>query len=775
MGNWTREDPGLFDAGSLGTAATGLQTVETTLGEARTVTTNSQAGMTAEVWSGDAPVTWSASLNTPVATIDAVTTALSAARTAIGVYSETVSGIATRATSVKQTMFESNQVINRQYMDPAGGPTPEQAQHRQLQEQAAMGDLTLARNALEGLADERTLADSTLVLALTPPNATAWEAQRQALAAIGITDSGSLSPSAVAQAMAELGNQIASGDYSETDVANLQTLYDLYGNSPLVMAQMNRDMGGENVVSLIDELGRGVVDGSVPAAAALALAQSVRGGLSVGSQRWTPLTGQEFAEEMMANASTTVGGDPAAIGFLFGDPTNAPIGVTTTLALADMIDQEERGNYHIWQDGSPLPGGTTLALLEEEQTGLSGLRVVDLAGRVLETLGEYPDEALDWLTDGSDDTISGEGSLGDARVDYWFGDRDWSTYDEFAGPSGLWAGTQYATGGPGVATGHPTEGTSAAWNDAAVLTEKIMQQLSENESFNGENVSSLASVSIVRALTPQIPGFVESPLFDETTQTPPTQEVAFFGISEDTGIYANVSQDLLSDILGIASSDPYGHTALSGVVSQYQDALIGAAGQFDDVSVHGTAERIAVLQGMVDGAGSGELLGEAARHDQAVADAIDGLETVVGMIPVPGLGTVVGGVAGQVIDTAQGYAVGQLIGWGGDTLEGGFGNTHAALVEDLAANKNPSLQAVRLQTAQFVWRLEHDTPDGPLADVPDPTGMSGSELQSWYDEHLDDLLEALDEERGGSTFDSLARAYRDGSGDAEGDNDPGEG
>lgn len=145
------------------------------------------------------------------------------------------------------------------------------------------------------------------------------------------------------------------------------------------------------------------------------------------------------------------------------------------------------------------------------------------------------------------------------------------------------------------------------------------------------------------------------------------------------------------------------------------------------------------------------------------------------MIPVPGLGTVVGGVAGQVIDTAQGYAVGQLIGWGGDTLEGGFGDTHAALVEDLAANKNPSLQAVRLQTAQFVWRLEHDTPDGPLADVPDPTGMSGSELQSWYDEHLDDLLEALDEERGGSTFDSLARAYRDGSGDAEGDNDPGEG
>ena len=775
MGNWTREDPGLFDAGSLGTAATGLQTVETTLGEARTVTTNSQAGMTAEVWSGDAPVTWTASLDTPVATIDAVTTALSAARTAIGAYSETVSGIATRAASVKQTMFESNQVINRQYADPAGGPTPEQAQHRQLQEQAAMGDLTLARSALEGLADERTLADSTLVLALTPPNATAWEAQRQALAAIRITDSGSLTPTAVAQAMAELGNQIASGDYSEADVSNLQTLYDLYGKNPQVMAQMNLAMGGENVVSLIDELGRGVVDGSIPAAAALALAQSVRGGLSVGSERWSPLTGQNFAEEMMANASTGVGGDPAAIGFLFGDPANAPIGVTTTLALADMIDQEERGNYHIWQDGSPMPGGTTLALLEEEQTGLSGLRVVDLAGRVLETLGQYPDEALEWLTDGSDDSISGEGTLGDARVDYWYGERDWSTYDEFAGPAGLWAGTQYATGGPGAATGLPTDGTSPAWNNAAVLTEKIMQQLSENDSFKGENVSSLASVSIVRALAPQVPGFVESPLFADTSQDPPTQEVSFFGISDETGIYANVPVELLADILGVAASDPSGNAALGTVLTQYQDALLGAASQLDDVSVHGTAERIAVLQGMIDGSGKGEQLGEAARHDQAVADAIDGLETVVGMIPVPGLGTVVGGVAGQVIDTAQGYAVGELIGWGGDSLEGGFGNTHDALVEDLASSEDASLDAVRLQTAQFVWQLEHDTPDGPLAGVPDPSGLDGPELQAWYDDHLDDLLETLDEQRGGSTFDSLARAYRAGAMNAQDENDSADG
>lgn len=771
MGNWTREDPGLFDAGSLGTAATGLQTVETTLGEARTVTTNSQAGMTAEVWSGDAPVTWTASLDTPVATIDAVTTALSAARTAIGAYSETVSGIATRAASVKQTMFESNQVINRQYADPAGGPTPEQAQHRQLQEQAAMGDLTLARSALEGLADERTLADSTLVLALTPPNATAWEAQRQALAAIGITDSGSLTPTAVAQAMAELGNQIASGDYSEAEVSNLQTLYDLYGKNPQVMAQMNLAMGGENVVSLIDELGRGVVDGSIPAAAALALAQSVRGGLSVGSERWSPLTGQNFAEEMMANASTGVGGDPAAIGFLFGDPANAPIGVTTTLALADMIDQEERGNYHIWQDGSPLPGGTTLALLEEEQTGVPGLRVIDLAGRVLETLGQYPDEALDWLTDASGDDVTGEGSLGQNRVEYWYGDRDWSQYDEFAGPAGLWAGTQYATGGPGATTGQPVDTTGPAWVDAATLSTKIMEELAGNESFEGENVSSYASVEIVRALAPQMPGLVEAPLYSETSQDGPTQTVSFFGISDQEGVYANVSQDVLAKVLGAAASDPYGHSALESVVSQYQDALVGAASNVENTSVHGLAERIAVLQGMVDGAGSGEQLGEAAREDQAIMEAIDSLETAVGLIPIPGLGGVVGGAAGAVIDAGQSYALGELIGWGGDTLDGGFASNHAALLEDLEGQQDASLDAVRLQTAQLVWELEHDTPGGPLAAVPDPSGLNATDLQTWFDDWNDELLDALDEDRGGSTFDSLARAYRDGSANAQSDND----
>lgn len=746
MGNWTREDPGLFDAGSLGTAATGLQTVETTLGEARTVTTNSQAGMTAEVWSGDAPVTWTASLDTPVATIDAVTTALSAARTAIGAYSETVSGIATRATSVKQTMFESNQVINRQYADPAGGPTPEQAQHRQLQEQAAMGDLTLARNALEGLADERTLADSTLVLALTPPNATAWEAQRQALAAIGITDSGSLTPSAVAQAMAELGNQIASGDYSEADVSNLQTLYDLYGKNPQVMAQMNRDMGGENVVSLIDELGRGVVDGSVPAAAALALAQSVRGGLSVGSQRWTPLTGQEFAEEMMSQASTMVGGDPAAIGFLFGDPTNAPIGVTTTLALADMIDTAERGNYQIWQDSSPLPGGTTLALLEEEQTGLSGLRVVDMAGRVLETLGAYPAEALEWLTSAEDDGVTGEGKLGENRVDYWYGERDWSTYDQFEGPAGLWAGSQHAPGGPGDGSVTLPDGTNNSpqvWHDSAQLTHDIMEALARNEQFVTENVSEIASVKMVAALAPQIPGFVEDPLSGMGDDGGSTLESPVFG-SGDPREYARVSREIFAEVFGVAGDHAAGAEALSTVVTNYQVGLSEAA-TAENASVPGLTQRIAILQGMLDGAADGAALGEATRQDEAVEEAIGLLADAVGLIPVPGLG----GAA----DIAQDYLLGQLI----DAAEAHdvstFATNHAELSEAQGEGGVADRQVLRIQTAQLVWSVRQ--PDG----VPDPTGMDADELDAWFRTNEVALNRALDPLSSGTTYDTLAGVY----------------
>lgn len=748
MGNWTREDPGLVDTGSLGTAATGIQTTETTLGDARTVVTTAQSGMTVEVWSGDAPAAWTASLNTPVGSIDQIVTALSAARTAIGTYSETVSGISTRAATVKQTIFESNQVINRQFADPSGGPTPEQLQQRQAQEQSAMGDLTMARNAMEGLADERTIADSTLVLALTPPNATAWDAQRQALAAVGITSAGSLTPTAVSQAMAELGNQIASGDYSEADVTNLQTLYDLYGNDPQVIAQTNLAMGGENVVNLIDQLGHAAFDGSVPAAAALALAQSVRGGLSVGSQRWTPATGQGFADEMMANASTMGGGAPAAIGFLFGDPVNAPIGVTTTLALADMIDEEERGNYHIWQDSSPMPGGTTLAILEEEQTGLPGIRVVDMSGRVLETLGQYPAEALAWLTDGDADGVTGDGTLGENRVDYWFGERDWSTYDQFQGPAGLWAGTQQAPGGPGDGSVTLPDGTNNSpqvWHDSAQLTHDIMNALAGNESFVTENVSEMASVHIVAAITPQIPGFVEDPLNSMGDDGGGTLVSQVFGAG-DPREYALVSKDVLAEILGTAGDHAAGAEALRTVVTNYQAALTEAASA-DNASVPGLTQRVVVLQGMLDGAADGSALGEATRQDEAIEDALGMLSDAIGLIPVPGLG----GAA----DIAQDYLLGQLL----DAAEAHdvetFANNHATLAEELGGGEAANRQAVRIQTAQIVWAIQQ-----PVG-VPDPTGLDTAQLEAWFTENEVALNDVLDSQDGGFTIDGFASRYDD--------------
>lgn len=740
MANWTRETPGLVDTGALGTTAAALQTAETTLGETSTVVANAQAGMTAEVWSGDAPAAWITSLETPKSTIAAIVTALSAARTAIGTYSGTVSDIATRAATVQQTISESQLVLNQQHVYASTGPTPQQQQQQQAQEQAAASDLTMARNALEGLADERSLADDTLVIALTPPNATAWDAQRRALAAVGITSSDSLTPTAVAQAMAGLGTQIANGDYDEADVANLQTLYSLYGNDAQVMAQTNLAMGGENVVNLIDQLGRGAFDGSIPAAAALALAQSVRGGLSVGSQRWTDATGSGFANEMMASASTMGGGAPAAIGFLFGDPANAPIGLTTTLALADIVDEEERGNYHIWQDYSPMPGGTQLALLEEEQTGLSGLRVIDMSGRVLETLGQYPDAALEWLTDGSPDAVTGEGKTGENRVDYWFGERDWSTYDQFQGPSGLWAGTQYASGGPGDGSAYLPQ----VWTESSTLAHDVMVALAGNDSFITENVSEMGSVNIVRALAPQIPGFVEDPLFAMSDEDSSTLVSQVFGVG-DMREYALVPADVLAEVFGVAGSHGGGAAALETAISGYQTGLIEAASGVDDASVDGLTSRVVILQGLLDGSADGSSLAEAAREDQAIADALGLVADGIGLIPVPGLG----GAA----DIAQDFVLGQLI----DAAEAHdvemFANNHATLAEELGGGAEDNRQAVRIQAAQIVWQMQHPE------DVPDPTGMSPAELDDWFEDHEDVLNDILDEQLGGSTFDHLASLY----------------
>ncbi|HXH33391.1 MAG TPA: hypothetical protein VNJ54_03140 [Plantibacter sp.] len=412
MANWTADDPGRIDSGALGTTATTIQTTETSLGEARTAALTAQSGVSDAIWTGDAAVAWVSSLSTPIGKIDAVVPEMAAVRDAIATYTTTVDGIKSRANTYAEQIVQANLVALRQFMDPMGGPDPTEQARRDLEHQTAVTERGTAERLLAALSEERETADAALVSALSSPGGDSWDAQQAALAAIGITSAADLTPANIAQGMADMAHELGHGSFEPELATQLQSLYALYGNDPSVMAQMNLALGGEDLMSLISRIDDAGANGWLAPGAALLLAQSVRGGLSVGSQRWTSAVGQGFADDLWAGAAKEYGtGSWTGLAFLFGDEGDDTIGLTTTVGLANLADEYERGLPGA-TEGYPGPGQGILgpdgflAMAEADQAGYDVNRLGDWTSRVFSTLGEYPEAAMDWLTDMGDDRVS---------------------------------------------------------------------------------------------------------------------------------------------------------------------------------------------------------------------------------------------------------------------------------------------------------------------------------------------------------------------------------
>ncbi|SMQ72513.1 hypothetical protein SAMN06295909_2790 [Plantibacter sp. VKM Ac-1784] len=769
MANWTADTPGQIDSGSLATIATTIQTTETSLTEARDTAVTAQGGITDSIWSGEAATAWVSSLSTPIGKINAVVPEMAEVRAAIATYTTTVEGIRTRATSYKETIVQASLMATVQYMDAIGGPDPAQQALRDEQHQTALNDKAKAESLLEALSAEREEADALLVSALSSPGGDNWDAQQAALASIGITSAAGLTPDAIAKGMAELGSELAkNGIYDAEDAARLQSLYALYGNDPVVMSKMNLAMGGEDVISLIDAIDNAGENGWLAPGAALLLAQSVRGGLSVGSQRWNEETGDQFAQELHSGSASVHGTDSwTSLAFLFGDELDNPIGVTTTVGLADIADANERGLPGVY-DGQPWPGqgimgpGGFLSLAEAEQAGYDINRLGDWTSRVFSTLGEYPDAAMDWLTsteqdpyaDSLVDTDSPYRSeeLGANRVDYWYGRRD-SGLDGFEGVLAMWEGAQSLPGGPTDPTGYdPT-----AWARASTLTHDVLYELvgeprrtvsaedyvAGNPHFLSENLSELGSVKLVQALAPQIPGIVEHPMSALSGKgSDPTALMDPYGIEGDQREYANLSPEALARILGIAASTDAGAETLQAVVTDYQNTVLGAAelGVYNPVDA---AARVSVLQSVVDGSTAGVNLGEAARHDEAVQSAIGVVETGVGMLPIPGLDKLVGtlgdAVAEKIASEGIGYIRGQLT----DAATGAAGDAWAGSYDDLLTTledgKDDRLHATQIGFAQMLLELSPESGLQP-PDTDDPDVW-----WAWVDSHRGDLDDLISE------------------------------
>lgn len=768
MANWTAENPGEIDSGALATTATTLQTTETSLTEARDTAVTAQGGISDAIWTGEAATAWVSSLSTPIGKINAVVPEMTAVRTAIATYTTTVEDIKTRATSYKETIVQASLTAMVQYLDPVGGPDPTEQALRDQQHQNALNDKATAERLLGELTAERETADAALVSALSSPGGDNWDAQQAALAAIGITSAAGLSPSAIAKGMAEMAAELGNGTFESDLAAQLQSLYALYGNDPSVMAQMNLALGGEDLISLISRIDDAGANGWMAPGAALLLAQSVRGGLSVGSQRWTWATGQNFAQELYDGSASVHGTNSwTSLAFLFGDEQDNPIGESTTVGLADIADATERGlpgsHEGMYGPGQGIMGpGGFLSLAEAEQAGYDVNRLGDWTARVFSTLGEYPEAAMDWLTSTREDPYRDaplypdepydSDELGANRLEYWYGRRD-SGLDGFEGVLALWEGAQSIPGGPTDGTAYIPE----AWDQASTLSHDVIARLigepratedaegyvAGNPHFESENVSELGSVKLVQALAPQIPGLVEHPMVGQNPDgtSDPTTPINPFGIEGDPRVYANLSPEALARILGIAGSNSGGAEALQAVVNDYQNTVLGAAelGLYSPVDA---ATRVSMLQSVLDGSTAGVDLGEAARHDEAVDSAIGLVETGVGMLPIPGLDKLVGtlgdAVAEKIASEGIGYVRGQLTDAATGAAGDAWAGSHEDLLTQLEDGGDARLRATQISVAQTLMELS--PPEGLEA----PSTDDAEEWWDWVQDNraaLDDIID----------------------------------
>ncbi|MGV2903864.1 DUF6571 family protein [Microbacterium sp. AGC62] len=753
MTQWDELHPGRGNTGAVNDAATRVSNRNTGTETVRTALSNAATGTTEEIWAGDAGAAFRTSLAKPQTLCDELKTEFAAVQSALSAYATEVDRIRVATTAAHQAYatgyatWKAAEQEDSPFLPSAFTPNaPNATLGSNLWvpsgNKPGLYDMRMAAQQLRTLADQRETADSTLTTALQPPASARWDQMQSALSAAGIDDIDDLTFENLGDAFANLADEIAEGDVTDENVQALQDFFSVWGEDTFVMSQFFLEVGGESTVSMIDNLGDAAITEGFDPAAALALATMIRGGLSTGSQIWMPSTSSDFADSMLEGASSTVGGAVAAIGFLFSDEKNNPLGVNLTVAMADEIDRIERDPMSMqnggWYDTSPNAGGRFLAQLEGETTGLNGNRVDDLAGRVFSTLGTYPDAALDWLTATGEDPY-GDGDLGPGRVEYWYGDRDWSadgSGDGFEGPGALWAGAQQAAGGPADATHTYNPET---WDRVAELTTQIVRELTTNESFLPENLTSIGQVRIAEGISVAMPYFSENlSESDPRTASALSIQDALIGTTDPRSI-PNVTQAQLSQLLGTATwsdgdSPSAGADVISQSVRQYQDALIALA----DFAPPGSAfaadalERVVELQGWLDGSGEGAALGEAGRHDAAVQEAIDGVSTVVGLIPIPAVGDVLVEGGSVAIDVVQDAVIGGVSDWGFGNAEAAWGNSHEVLLEE-QQNSASGREIAMINTIEQM-----------LADLGMTEGLSPAEATDLAEEMLADYQRGVE-------------------------------
>jgi hypothetical protein len=399
---------------------------------------------------------------------------------------------------------------------------------------------------------------------------------------------------------------------SEADIADLTALLGLFAQDEEATAGMLATAGGGTVATVLGLLGLSAHKARNDHARrrALTCAEELRRNVAQASQAvWSHPEIMAFADEL----ARAVPWEAASVGFLFADQDGERMSVEFTLAMADRLDALERGPDPVGPPNLGVGGATYLAHLDGDNLQ----RTHDPMARVLQTLGAYPEAALDWLTDPAQ---------GSDRVQYYYGTRNSGigadgSGDGFEGVAALWAGAQRAEGSVIDEMGVADDGVRTR---LAVLSTQIFEHLAENNAMLPENLSPGGARQISTAVMQQLPQIAENGVLGEPNgdiTTPVHCEL----VTGETVPVVNATKKQIAAVIGPALTFEEGAAVARKELADFRRQALAAV---DDGVMQRDEARITAglplrVHGALEGARMSALLDAAHRDDEAARKLVD--------------------------------------------------------------------------------------------------------------------------------------------------------
>jgi hypothetical protein len=466
------------------------------------------------------------------------------------------------------------------------------------------------------------------------------------------------------------------------DIAALTTLLQNIGADPELAGAFWSARGGEGALELMEaglrqHMSPGDGVGFLSDAdreAALAFARSIRGSLASGSATWGEATARDFASQMLTGADWPGEdgfrtGELAGVGFLFDDAEHHPMGRAFTTAAADLFDMWERGEGVAGEarGSSELePGGTYglfdgIAIADQVDRGEAygsnvgdgvGTPVRDAMGRVLDTLGQYPDAAWEWLSADGGTLANGATAAVEDKVGYW-ASRDWSA-DGWDGFGSMWESSLRAEGG--LLDGPPN---STTWDSQCDIAVRVVDGLERGlQPVKPGDISDAGGAALGVALAEMMP-LIEPGTWSKGTVEGNLDHARTVPGFEQPITVPNFDNDAMGEVIGHVGSTVDGFAALRSGVSHTQDLLLregDAAGTYE--MWNSALVRTTSLEATFAGALGGAEILQGRFDDAAVRQKLAVMDALWSVAPLPDLG-----------------AVGNLaVGQSGAVVAGGFEN-----------------------------------------------------------------------------------------------------